>query len=215
MSTIMKIKATAFIVAAGTLLFSCQKEKTAVPQPVLVHSAHHATPPVTIPALEITQSEQLAIPANVDLPANLPDGNSRVATYYAEGVQKYKAQAVGIEPAVTYQWVFVAPQADLYDVTNKLVGTHSAGPVWQLTGNTAEIFGQHFVPARTAPSTGNIDWLLLMPKAGTVPTGIFADVDYIQRIATFGGRAPVNPPTSLAETAEVPYTAIYRFSKIN
>lgn len=213
MSTRFQFKMTALILAVSMILFSCSKEKTATPGPGMNYSASSANPPVTIPALEIVQSEDLVIPASVDLPAN-PQGNSRVATYYAVGVQKYKAQQVGIDP-VTYQWVFVAPKADLYDITNKKIGTHSAGPVWQLTGNSAEIFAQHFTPARTAASPGNIDWLLLMPKVGTTPTGIFADVDYIQRIATVGGRAPGIPPTSLAETVDVPYTAIYRFSKIN
>ena len=79
------------------------------------------------------------------------------------------------------------------------------------------IFGQQFSPARTAPSPDpeSIDWLLLMPKVGTIPTGIFADVDYIQRIATKGGKAPLTPPTSLSETVEVKYKTVYRFTKIN
>ena len=54
-----------------------------------------------------------------------------------------------------------------------------------------------------------------MPKAGTTPTGIFADVDYIQRIATKGGKAPLTPPTSLTETVDVKYKTVYRFTRIN
>jgi hypothetical protein len=52
-----------------------------------------------------------------------------------------------------------------------------------------------------------------MPKAGTIPTGIFADVDYIQRIATKGGKAPTAPPTTATETVEIKYQAVYRFTK--
>ena len=71
------------------------------------------------PAYHIAQSEKLVIPEAIELPANLPAGNARVETYFAEGVQKYKAQRVaGSDPAI-YEWVFVAPQADLYDRTNK------------------------------------------------------------------------------------------------
>ena len=44
------------------------------------------------PAFHIAESEKLVIPAAVDLPANLPSGNTRVATFYADGVQKYKAK---------------------------------------------------------------------------------------------------------------------------
>lgn len=173
-------------------------------------------PDTTSPAYQINQSEGLLIPAVVDLPANLPNGNTRVATYFAEGVQKYKAQVKTGSNPVTYEWVFVAPQADLYDATNKKAGTHGAGPFWQLSPNDS-IFAQHFVPAKTATSPdGNfIDWLLLMPKTGKTPTGLFADVSYIQRIATVGGKAPAILPQGIHETAEVKYTAIYRFSKKN
>lgn len=168
------------------------------------------------PAFQIAESEKMVIPDAIKLPENLPNGNSRVATFFADGVQKYKAQEIPNSNPVTYQWVFVAPQADLYDATNIKVGTHSAGPTWQLS-IVDSMFGQAFNPARTAPATdpNSIDWLLLMPKTGKPPTGVFAEVSFVQRIATSGGKAPVTPPMSAAETADVPYTAIYRFSKEN
>lgn len=163
----------------------------------------------------INASENLVIPAPVAIPENLPNGNSRVATFYAVGVQKYKARIKAGSDPVSYEWVFVAPQADLYDINNAKVGNHGAGPFWT-TSSQDIIFAQQFSPARTAPSSDpeSIDWLLLMPKAGTTPTGIFADVDYIQRIATKGGKAPLTPPASLTETVDVKYKAVYRFSKI-
>lgn len=172
------------------------------------------------PAYHINQSEGLIIPATVDLPANLPGGNSRVAAYYAEGVQKYKAQ---LKPGSTteYQWVFVAPQADLYDATNAKTGTHGAGPFWQIprpqSGINDSIFAQHSSPAKTAPSpdVNSIDWLLLMPKAGKTATGLFTNVAYIQRIATTGGKAPATAPVSITDTLDVFYTAVYRFTKKN
>src|SRR5215207_3279699 len=103
------------------------------------------------PAYHIQQSEQLVIPAAIELPANAPSGNTRVATYYAEGVQKYKSQQKDGSVPATYEWVFVAPKADLYDVSNNKIGTHTAGPTWQLSAADS-IYGQHFTPARTAPS---------------------------------------------------------------
>lgn len=169
------------------------------------------------PAHHISESEKVTMPAAVDLPANLPGGNTRVATYFAEGVQKYKAQEVPGNPG-TYQWVFVAPQADLYDATNAKVGTHTAGPAWQLLGSTTDsIYAQQFSPAKTAPSSeaNTIDWLLLKPKDGKIPTGIFANVSYIQRIVTKGGKAPLTTPVSSNATVDVPYTAVYRFTKKN
>lgn len=165
-----------------------------------------------LPAYHISKSETLTIPAEVELPANLPSGNARVATYYAKGLQKYKAQ---LKAGGGYEWVLVAPHADLFNSNNQKVGFHGAGPVWTIT-SADSIFAQHFAPARTAtPDANSIPWLLLMPKAGKTPTGIFADVDYIQRIATTGGKAPVTPPQTATDTKDVFYTAIYRFSKKN
>jgi hypothetical protein len=168
------------------------------------------------PGYHITQSENLVIPDAIALPANLPNGNSRVATFFADGFQKYKAQEIPNSNPVAYQWVFVAPLADLYDATNKKVGNHSAGPTWQLS-ITDSIYGQAFNPPMTAasPDANSIDWLLLMPKTGKLPTGVFANVSYVQRIDTKGGKAPATPPTNASETVNVHYTAIYRFSKKN
>ena len=168
------------------------------------------------PVAHIIATENLTIPAIVSVPENLPNGNTRVATYYAVGVQKYKARIKAGSDPISYEWIFVAPQADLYDITNAKVGTHGAGPFWS-TSPLDSIFGQQFSPARIAPSPDpeSIDWLLLMPKIGTTPTGIFADVDYIQRIATKGGKAPLTPPSDINETIDVKYKAVYRFTKIN
>ncbi len=172
---------------------------------------------ISSPAYYIAQSEKLAIPTNVELPSNLPNGNTRVATYYAEGVQKYKAQQKPGSDPVTYEWVLVAPKADLYDAANRKVGTHTAGPSWQLSGSSDSIFAQQFSPPKTAPSPDprSVDWLLLAPKAGKTPTGVFKDVIYIQRIATQGGKAPSVLPTSITDTIDVKYTAVYRLSKKN
>lgn len=178
----------------------CKKEKTV---------------DINSPAYKIDMSEKLFIPLVVDLPTNQPGGNSRVTTYFAEGVQKYKAQ---LKAGTTneYEWVFVAPDAKLYDAANKIIGTHGAGPHWTLSAADS-IFAQHFSPAKTSPSpdANSIDWLLLMQKSGKTPTGFFKDVAYIQRIATVGGKAPASIPVNANATAEVPYTAIYRFTKKN
>ncbi len=170
------------------------------------------------PVQHISESEKLVLPAAIALPSNLPSGNTRVATFFAEGVQKYKArQKAGSDPAI-FEWVFVAPAAALYDATNAKIGTHSAGPTWQLSGSTTDsIYAQQFTPSKTAPSPdpSSIDWLLLMPKIGKTPTGFFADVSYIQRIATKGGKAPATAPVSASDTIDVYYEAVYRFTKKN
>lgn len=167
------------------------------------------------PAYKIVESERLPIPAEIELPANPPSGNTRVATYYAEGVQKYKAQVKAGSSPIVYEWVFVGPKADLYDATNKKIGTHGAGPFWQLSAADS-IFAQQLSPVKSAtPDANSIPWLQLMPKTGKTATGVFANVSYIQRIATTGGKAPATAPVNIADTADVFYTAVYRFTKKN
>ena len=200
------------------ITISCKREliADAVGNPATAAGYNEVNETSQSAASHIAASEKLVIPSAVDLPQNLPAGNSRVATYYAIGVQKYKARIKAGSNPEAYEWAFVAPQADLYDINNVKVGTHGAGPFWALTVADS-IFAQHFSPARTSPSADpeSIDWLLLMPKVGTSPSGIFTDVDYIQRIATKGGKAPLTPPSGINETIDVKYKAIYRFSKKN
>ncbi|MCF0069615.1 DUF3455 domain-containing protein [Dyadobacter sp. CY261] len=173
----------------------------------------HEAPEPPTPAEHILASENLAIPGVFSLPPNQP-GYERVATYYAVGVQKYKAQEKAGTNPVQYEWVFVAPEADLFDTSNAKIGTHYAGPTWKISGTGHMIMGQAFSPAKTFSNDPNsIDWLLLSNKAGQDPTGIFQGVGYIFRIATTGGRAPAAPPADLTSTADVPYTAVYRFVK--
>jgi hypothetical protein len=196
----MKMKTFLTMILFAAIITSCKKDKD-----IDTYSTSY----------KISQSEMLIIPGVIDLPANAPAGNSRVATWYAEGVQKYKSQAKAGSPGV-FEWVFVAPLADLYDVSGKKIGTHAAGPHWTLSPADS-IFAQHFAPAKIAPSpdANSIDWLLLQTKVGKVPTGFFKDVAYIQRIATVGGKAPATAPQADGLTVDVPYTAIYRFTKKN
>jgi len=176
-------------------------------------SDHDDPKPELSPADYIGLSENLTMPEVFSLSPN-PKGYERVATYYAVGVQKYKAQVkAGADPA-QYEWVFVGPEADLYDASNAKIGIHYAGPTWKLTGPGHTIMGQAFSPAKTfSKDMKSIDWLLLDIKSGQEPTGTFQGVNYIFRIATTGGKAPATPPTDLGATAEVPYTAVYRFVK--
>lgn len=164
----------------------------------------------TAPSYFIQESESVIIPGFVAVSASA----SRVATFYATGVQKYKAQVKAGSDPVTYEWVFVAPQADLYNSNNELIGTHFAGPSWKITATGDLIMGQAYAtPKAVNVDPKSIDWLLLMVKTGTTSTGMFADVDNIQRIATTGGRIPTTPPATAEATVEVPYTAVYRFTK--
>src|SRR5688572_23276831 len=75
------------------------------------------------PSQLIKKSEDIELEPSVSLPSNEPNGNERVATYFAKGYQIYRAQQVAGSNPATYEWVFVAPIADLYDKNNKKVGS--------------------------------------------------------------------------------------------
>ena len=63
---------------------------------------------------------------------------------------------------------------------------------------------------RCTPDPDSIPWL----KLGAVSTegpGIFADVTFIQRLNTVGGKAPAEAGGAIGDVANVPYTADYVF----
>ncbi len=104
------------------------------------------------PAYHIAESENLIIPAAVGLPVDQPGGFTRVATYYAEGVQKYKEQAKAGSNPVTYEWVFVFRKVCAKGCEQQSgVYTHGAGPFWQLSAADS-LFAQHYTPAKTIAS---------------------------------------------------------------
>jgi hypothetical protein len=109
------------------------------------------------------------------------------------------------------KWAFVAPEADLFDGAGKKIGRHYAGPHWE-SFDGSRILGA--VKARAdAPYAGDIPWLLLSAKS-VGAEGAFSKVTSIQRVATAGGQAPVEPCTQEGMRARVPYTADYYFLRV-
>jgi hypothetical protein len=160
-----------------------------------VQPAPGATCPVASP-LVTDESPALTPPPGAQLDMSL----------YAEGTQIYtcKAGADG-----SYAWAFKAPQATLFDGSCRQVGTHFAGPTWQMDADGSAVTGMKIAEA-AAP--GTIPWLLLgaTPKA---PQGKLGATSFIQRIATTGGLPPTETcDASIAgrETG-VFYTATYLF----
>ena len=106
------------------------------------------------------------------------------------------------------KWVFVAPEADLFDSAGKRIGRHYAGPHWE------SLDGSRIVGAvkerADAPAAGSIPWLLLSAKS-VGPEGAFSKVTSIQRVATRGGVAPAGDCSQPGLRARVPYSAEYYF----
>jgi Protein of unknown function (DUF3455) len=125
----------------------------------------------------------------------------------AAGTQIYECRAkAGSAPA----WVFLAPDADLYDDQGRVVGRHYAGPTWELPDGS-RVKGE--VERRadgTAP--GSIPWLLLGATSTGGP-GQLAGTTSIQRIHTRGGAAPKDgcTPETVGQQVRVYYTTDYVF----
>src|SRR5687768_17111735 len=139
---------------------------------------------------------------NAPVPENLkPGANETLALIApAKGVQIYECRAGN--------WVFVAPEAELFDRTGKRIGSHYAGPHWE-SADGSKIVGA--VKQRAdAPGAGNIPWLLLGTKS-VGSDGAFSKVTSIQRVATIGGVAPAGACSGPGTQARVAYTADYYF----
>ena len=138
-----------------------------------------------------------SIPENLKPAAN----ESLKRAISAKGVQIYECRE--------QKWVFIAPEAELFDSRGNLVGRHYAGPQWEATGDGSKVVGT--VKARAdAPEANAIPWLLLSTKS-VGGRGYFSDVTSIQRIATHGGMAPGIACTHDGLQARVSYTADYYF----
>ncbi len=137
---------------------------------------------------------------SVDVPA----GERLVLTAEGRGVQLYDCE---LHDAKT-SWTFVAPEASL-SLDNREVATHGAGPVWHHQDGSwvaAEV-----VAKMASPSPGAIPMLLLrVNRHDGNAQGLFAKVNFVQRLETTGGVAPASQCETGA-TLRVPYSAVYRF----
>jgi hypothetical protein len=144
--------------------------------------------PVVVMALVVAGCAGLQA-ASADVPEKLmPGANESLAMVSAaKGVQIYECRA-SRDRAGEYEWVFVAPEADLFDASGtKKIGRHYAGPHWE-SADGSRIVGA--VKERAdAPADGSIPWLLLAAKS-VGPEGSFSKVTSVQRVHTVGGVGP-------------------------
>jgi hypothetical protein len=153
------------------------------------------------------------VPAELKVPGEF----AQAIKIAAKGVQIYTCKS-SPENASVYQWVLKGPEAELYDEQGKTVGTHYAGPTWELKDGS-KVAGKVEAKAQ-APDKNAIPWLLLTAKApaekvsGTVmPAGQLTGVKWIHRINTVGGQAPLSGCDRAQQNREVrvQYTADYYF----
>src|SRR5512139_1736872 len=145
------------------------------------------------------------------VPENLRTPATEVLSLEAKatGVQIYECDASKDEPT-RYEWIFKAPEADLFDSAGNKIAKHYAGPTWE-ANDGSKVVGE--VKARdNGPDPTAIPWLLLSAKS-TSGTGIFSKTQGIQRTHTSGGKAPEEGcnQAQVGKETRVPYKAKYYF----
>jgi hypothetical protein len=127
----------------------------------------------------------------------------------ATGVQIYECNSNKTDPT-RFEWIFKAPEADLFDSVGRKIGKHYAGPTWE-SNDESKVLGE--VMARNdGPDADAIPWLLLKAKSPS-GKGVFGQTQSIQRVRTVGGKAPTQGCSreQAGKVARVPYRATYYF----
>jgi Protein of unknown function (DUF3455) len=135
-----------------------------------------------------------------------PQGSELLLEAVADGVQIYACEAKGS----LFEWSFKAPEANLFDMQGRQIGTHFAGPTWKMVDGSA-IVGEVIAKA-DAPERDAIPWLVLRAKAHE-GQGILAEAAFIRRTDTKGGVAPTAgcDASHISERVRMRYSAIYQF----
>ena len=135
-----------------------------------------------------------------------PEGSTPVLELDADGVQIYVCAAKD----GGFEWLFKAPEANLFDSQGRQVGTHFAGPTWKMDDGSV-VVGE-VISRADAPEPGAIQWLLLRAKSPE-GSGPLSAVAYTRRAETRGGVAPKTScdASQLSKQARMRYSSIYQF----
>ena len=152
-------------------------------------------------------SQQKEPPPDVPDSIQAPAGEEVVLSVHASGLQIYTCQA-GADGK--FSWTLKAPEAELRDRRDKVIGQHSAGPTWTLKDGSA-VTGKAVARVESLDSN-SIPWLLVnvISHSGK---GLLDNVTTIQRVHTQGGRPPAVGCDESHRDAETKssYTADYYF----
>ena len=136
--------------------------------------------------------------------ATVPADAAVITSAEGRGVQIYRC--------TKGQWIFVAPEATLFDLTtHQKTGAHAAGPSWSWSDGSS-ISGK-LLQKSLSPEAASIPWLLLAATPTGSATGVLSKVNLVRRSETHGGIAPTTgcDEAHEAASARVPYTALYTF----
>jgi hypothetical protein len=165
-----------------------------------------------ITVLSITLAEAQTAPQK-EPPPDVPDAiqtpaGLEVAVYaHATGSQIYTCQAGA---GGKFAWTLKAPDAELHDRKDKVIGHHSAGPTWKLNDGS-EVTGKAAAHVDSL-DPDSIPWLLISVVSHS-GKGQLSDVTAIQRVRTHGGMPPAEGCDATHANAETKsnYKADYYF----
>ncbi len=168
-----------------------------------------AAPGATTQPWAVTPSGELARPLMPDRSLEPPADQVPVLLAYGQGVQRYvckeKEQAKG-----SFEWTLKEPVAKLSDAAGREIGSHSAGPAWQLADGSKAV-KKKLVASFPALAFDAVPWLLIEIQSSG--KGGLAGTQYVQRMDTVGG-APPGAGCAAAHagaTQDVDYRATYLF----
>lgn len=134
-------------------------------------------------ALGFAQKDAPAKESAPDVPDAIEVGSGLEPVLFARasGAQIYTC-AAGADGK--YAWTLKAPDAELKDRKDKVIGQHSAGPTWKLKDGS-EVTGKAVAHVDSLDPE-SVPWLLLDVVTNS-KKGALADVTKIQRVHTHGG----------------------------
>ena len=165
-----------------------------------------------VPLASAQSNQQKDVPAKESAPdvpdaIAVPAGLEPVLFVHAKGSQIYTCQA-GSDGK--FAWTLKAPDAELKDRKDKVIGQHSAGPTWKLKDGS-EVIGKAAAHVDSL-DPDSIPWLLVNVVTNA-KKGMLADVTTIQRVHTHGGM-PTNDVCDAAHVnteSKSGYSADYYF----
>jgi hypothetical protein len=188
-----------------------QRYNPLMPRPLLAAAAFIGLA-ILVPFAQAQSNQQKDAPAKESAPdvpdaIAVPAGLEPVLFVHAKGFQIYTCQA-GTDGK--FAWTLKAPDAELKDRKDKVIGQHSAGPTWKLKDGS-EVTGKAAAHVDSL-DPDSIPWLLVNVVTNA-KKGMLADVTTIQRVHTHGGKPGNDPCDESHKDAEnkSSYTADYYF----
>jgi hypothetical protein len=155
---------------------------------------------------QAADSPQKEVRPDVPDAIQAPAGEEVVLLAHATGSQIYICQAADGK----FSWTLKAPDAELHDRKDKVIGQHFAGPAWKLKDGS-EVTGKAVAHVDSLDAQ-SVPWLLVKVVSHS-GNGQLANVTTIQRVHTHGGQPPAEGCDAAHPDAETKsaYTADYYF----